>query len=158
MYYYQYKTIVGDIFIIVDDSQVLEISFTYNNKYINKETKLSLETISQIRQYLSGQLKTFDLPLKIKGSKFQKEVYNDLLEIPYGEVKTYKQVATSINNPRASQAVGNACSKNKFIIVIPCHRVISSSGLINGYAGGEKVKKYLLNLEGLTINDKRISY
>lgn len=154
MYYYQYQTIVGDIFISVDDNQVLEIAYSKKNNYINKETKLSLEAISQIRQYLRGQRKDFDLPLKIETSKFQKEVYYALLEIPYGKVKTYKQVATSIKNPRASQAVGNACNKNNFIIVIPCHRVISSSGLISGYAAGEKVKAFLLNLEKLGINNK----
>lgn len=156
MYYYQYKTIIGDIFISVDDSHVLEISFTKNNNFEQKETSLILETIKQIRQYLSGRRESFDLPLKIKATKFQKKVYFDLLKIPYGSVKTYNQVATSINNPKANQAVGSACSKNKFIIVIPCHRVIASTGLINGYAGGLKAKTFLLKLEGLQVKDNKI--
>ena len=95
-------------------------------------------------------------PLKINATKFQKEVYFDLLKIPYGSVKTYNQVATSINNPKANQAVGSACRKNKFIIVIPCHRVIASTGLINGYAGGLKAKTFLLKLEGLQVKDNKI--
>lgn len=156
MYYYKYKTIVGDIFISVDKNYILEISYTHNNYYLKKETKLSLEAISQIKQYLSGRRKSFDLPLKVRDSKFQKAVYKQLLEIPYGQIQTYKQVATSINNEKASQAVGRACSKNKFIIVIPCHRVISSSGLVGGYVGGIGIKTYLLNLERIQISNNKV--
>ena len=156
MYYFKYKTIVGDIFISANKTELLEISFTHNNDYLEKESKLILQAIKQIRQYLSGERESFDLPLKINATKFQKEVYFDLLKIPYGSVKTYNQVATSINNPKANQAVGSACRKNKFIIVIPCHRVIASTGLINGYAGGLKAKTFLLKLEGLQVKDNKI--
>ena len=89
--------------------------------------------------------------MKLKGTEFQIEVWKELSKIPKGEVRTYKQIAKSIGKPRSSRAVANACAKNPYPIVIPCHRVIRSDGLIGGYSGhgGIKRKKELLQKEGL---------
>lgn len=101
----------------------------------------------ELDEYFIGKRKVFDLPLKFNGTKFQEQVWNALLKIPYGETKTYKDIATAVGNYKASRAVGMANNKNNIIILIPCHRVIGSNGKLVGYAGGLEVKEYLLKLE-----------
>ena len=101
----------------------------------------------ELDEYFAGKRKVFDLPLKFNGTKFQERVWNALLKIPYGETRTYKDIATAIGNNKASRAVGMANNKNNIIILIPCHRVIGSNGELVGYAGGLETKEYLLNLE-----------
>ena len=91
--------------------------------------------------------------MKLKGTEFQIEVWKELSKIPKGEVRTYKQIAKSIGKPKSSRAVANACAKNPYPIVIPCHRVIRSDGTIGGYSGegGVKLKKELLKKEGVRL-------
>ena len=102
----------------------------------------------QLDEYFSGKRKKFNLPVKIKGTDFQKAVYNCLLEIPYGKTKSYKEIADIIGHKNAYRAVGSACNKNKILIVIPCHRVIASNKGLAGFALGLDIKKQLLKLEG----------
>ena len=101
----------------------------------------------ELDEYFIGKRKVFDLPLRFNGTKFQEQVWDALLKIPYGETRSYKDIATAIGNSKASRAVGMANNKNNIIILIPCHRVIGSNGGLVGYAGGLDVKEYLLNLE-----------
>ena len=101
----------------------------------------------ELDEYFIGERKVFDLPLKFNGTEFQEQVWDALLKIPYGETRSYKDIATVIGNYKASRAVGMANNKNNIIILIPCHRVIGSSGKLVGYACGLEVKEYLLNLE-----------
>ena len=101
----------------------------------------------ELDEYFIGERKVFDLPLKFNGTKFQEQVWDALLRIPYGETRSYKDIAAGIGNNKASRAVGMANNKNNIIILIPCHRVIGSSGKLVGYACGLEVKEYLLNLE-----------
>ena len=101
----------------------------------------------QFDEYFDGKRKEFDLNLIINGTDFQKSVWNALLRITYGKTASYKDIAQAINNPKACRAVGNANNKNKFWIVIPCHRVIASDGSLSGYAGKEWLKEALLNFE-----------
>jgi len=91
--------------------------------------------------------------MKLKGTEFQIEVWKELSKIPKGEVRTYKQIAKSIGKPKSSRAVANACAKNTYPIVIPCHRVIRSDGTVGGYSGqgGVKLKKELLKKEGVRL-------
>ena len=89
--------------------------------------------------------------LEVKGTEFQKKVWNELLKIPYGQTKSYKDIAIAIENERASRAVGMANNKNPIPIIIPCHRVIGSTGKLVGYAGGVNVKEKLLNIEKIVI-------
>lgn len=100
----------------------------------------------QIREYLSGERKEFDLEIKLEGTEFQKAVWREMLKIPYGETRTYSEIAAAINRPKAVRAVGTACGKNKFLIVVPCHRVVAKNGL-GGYAFGLEIKQKLLKLE-----------
>lgn len=93
----------------------------------------------------------FDLPLDARGTEFQKKVWNELLRIPYGETKSYKDIAVAIGNEKACRAIGMANNKNPIPIIIPCHRVIGSNGKLVGYAGGLNVKEKLLNIEKIDV-------
>lgn len=104
----------------------------------------------QIIEYLNGRRKSFSLPLDLRGTDFQKKVWNELIKIPYGETRTYKDVAKNINVPKGYRAVGNALNKNPILIVIPCHRVIGFGGKLTGFRGGLELKAKLLELEGIT--------
>ena len=105
---------------------------------------------NQILEYLSGTRKNFDHIelLDLGGTDFQKSVWKALLEIPYGQTSSYKQIANLIGNPKAVRAVGTACGNNPFLIIIPCHRIVKSDGSLGGFAYGSEVKKKLLKLEG----------
>ena len=146
MFYYEYKTNIGKIYISADKKNILEISFNKPN-YDKNETPLIKKTFLELEEYFNGQRKTFYLPLKLEGTDFQKKVWKELIKIPYGKTISYKELATSIGNEKACRAVGMANNKNKIMIVIPCHRVIGSNGDLTGYAGGLNIKQQLLELE-----------
>ncbi|MDD2519051.1 MAG: methylated-DNA--[protein]-cysteine S-methyltransferase [Bacilli bacterium] len=147
-YIYFYDTIIGKIGIVASNDFVTSICFGDNDdNYEILETPLIKRTYNQIDEYLKGSRKTFDIPLDYRGTEFQKCVWQTLQKIPYGETKTYKEIAKIINSPNACRAVGNANNKNPIPIIIPCHRVIGSSGKLVGYAGGLTIKEILLNLE-----------
>lgn len=107
-----------------------------------------IETERQLGAYFRGELKEFDLPLDFRGTPFQKLVWAALLKIPFGETRSYGDIARQIGLPSASRAVGAANGKNPISIVAPCHRVIGTSGALTGFAGGLPVKERLLGLEG----------
>ena len=106
------------------------------------------EVQEQITFFFKAQLKKFDIPLYERGTAFQKKVWKALQKIPYAETKTYSQIAQLIHKPKAYRAVGSSCGKNPFLLVIPCHRVLSQQGL-GGFALGLNIKKKLLKLEKL---------
>jgi methylated-DNA-[protein]-cysteine S-methyltransferase len=114
----------------------------------NNGNKMLLEALLQLRAYFAGELRKFDLPLDMQGTAFQKRVWEELLHIPYGETRSYMQVAKALGAPHAVRAVGAANGANPVPIVVPCHRVIGSSGKLTGYGGGLELKKRLLELEG----------
>jgi len=101
----------------------------------------------QLQEYLQGQRKKFTLPLDLKGTPFQRTVWNALCEVPYGETRSYGEIARHVGNGKAARAVGMANHANPVAIVVPCHRVIASDGSLGGYAGGLKRKSHLLRLE-----------
>ena len=105
------------------------------------------EAIRQLRAYFNGQLRDFDLPLEMIGTQFQKRVWHALRTIPYGETRSYSQVAAEIGSPNAVRAVGAANGKNPIPIVVPCHRVIGAGGDLVGFGGGLPWKRLLLDLE-----------
>ena len=111
------------------------------------ETPLLQEAEEQLNEYFAGVRREFDLPLAAKGTAFQQAVWAQLCKIPYGEVRTYGQLAAALGKPRASRAVGSACHHNPLCIVVPCHRVIGANGSLTGYAEGLDIKEYLLELE-----------
>ncbi len=105
-------------------------------------------TKQQLQEYFAGKRKTFDLPLAPDGTDFQRSVWQALAKIPYGELRSYGDIAHQIGKPRAVRAVGAANGRNPLPIVVPCHRVIGSNGKLTGFAGGLPVKQQLLELEG----------
>ncbi|MFA6308946.1 MAG: methylated-DNA--[protein]-cysteine S-methyltransferase [Clostridia bacterium] len=121
--------------------------YKQSDEFQINETELIRKAASQLREYLAGARKVFDLPLFVEGTDFQMKVWNILKTISYGESLSYKRVAEAIGNPKASRAVGNSCNKNPIPIFIPCHRVIGSNGDLVGYAGGIETKKMLLETE-----------
>lgn len=142
-----YKSKIGLLEIIADEKNlfiVRKIDLLDSN--INKNA-ITNEVKKQLESYFNKRLKKFDLPLNPRGSDFNKKVWNELINIPFGEVRNYKQIAKNIDNPNAYRAVGNANNKNPILIIIPCHRIIKSDGSIGGYRLGENIKKQLLDLE-----------
>lgn len=144
-----YKTTIGYIGIEENGTAITRIFFPNKGQDINcgKETELIQEAGNQLEEYLTGRRRQFDLPLAPKGTEFQKAVWNALLEIPYGETRSYKQIAEQIGNPKAMRAVGLANNRNPIVIMIPCHRVIGTDGRLVGYGGGVELKQKLLLLE-----------
>lgn len=108
---------------------------------------LLVETERQLGEYFAGDRRCFDVPLSFAGTAFQKSVWAALLAIPFGETRSYGEVAAQIGKPGASRAVGAANGRNPISIIAPCHRVIGSSGKLTGFAGGMEAKQYLLELE-----------
>jgi methylated-DNA-[protein]-cysteine S-methyltransferase len=105
-------------------------------------------TARQLGEYFAGERRAFDIPLEFRGPEFQKSVWQALLTIPFGETRTYGQIAQQIGRPTASRAVGAANGANPISIIAPCHRVIGADGSLTGFAGGMENKRLLLNLEG----------
>ena len=114
---------------------------------IVKNEHSALSDATFVQEYLNRSRKSFDFPYALQGTFFQEQVWNALCDIPFGETRTYKQIAQAIGNPKASRAVGMANNKNPISIAIPCHRVIGPNGKLVGYAGGLEMKKRLIELE-----------
>jgi methylated-DNA-[protein]-cysteine S-methyltransferase len=113
----------------------------------NAGNPLLAEAVRQLQAYFAGQLRHFDLPLDVVGTEFQRRVWIELTRIPYGETRTYRQMACAIGAPTAVRAVGAANGANPVAIVVPCHRVIGANGKLVGYGGGLPLKRRLLDLE-----------
>ena len=112
-----------------------------------QETALLAEARRQLTEYFAGARREFSLPLSLHGTEFQIKDWKALQEIPYGETRSYKQIAERIGSPKAFRAVGMANNKNRIAIIIPCHRVIGADGSLVGYGGGMDKKIWLLELE-----------
>lgn len=154
IYSYKYDTEIGTITLSESNGSILELSFKkieISDNYVIQETTLLHNASIQLNEYFSGQRKKFSLPLNPIGTPFQKKVWQALLSIPYGETRSYKDIAILIDNPKASRAVGMANNKNPISIFIPCHRVIGSNGKLVGYGGGLNIKRSLLDLESDNI-------
>ena len=147
--YFCYDTEIGTIKISENDRKIIGLGFSDLKKEneIEKETNSIRKTYLQLKEYLSGKRKSFDIEIEMMGTEFQKKVWKELLNIPYGETRSYKDVATAIGNKKACRAVGNANNKNPIAIIVPCHRVVGSNGGMTGYAGGIDIKEKLLKIE-----------
>ncbi|MCL1881237.1 MAG: methylated-DNA--[protein]-cysteine S-methyltransferase [Oscillospiraceae bacterium] len=150
IFFYEIEPI-GVFSISANDDAIRGVAFGSENLshsvYIEKETLLIQKAVTQLREYLSGKRLKFDLPLYHKGTDFQNKVWQALLDIPYGETRSYKEIAEEVGSPRAFRAVGMANHRNPLAFFVPCHRVIKSGGGLGGYAGGIHVKRFLLDLE-----------
>ena len=114
---------------------------------VSKGTDFSKQARVQILNYLSGKGKLLDFPVVHINSPFRKRVLEAQRKIPYGQTRSYREVAEMVESPRASRAVGSANAENPLLLYYPCHRIICSDGRLGGFSGGEKAKQYLLNLE-----------
>jgi len=150
IFQYSYKTELGSVTFVEEDGALLAITTHCTYEGIIQETSLIQEAFRQLTEYLKGKRKAFELPLNPKGTDFQKRVWRALCEIPYGETRSYKQIAEAIGNPKAVRAVGMANNRNPITIVVPCHRVIGANGKLVGYGGGLEMKEFLLRLESIS--------
>ena len=143
----------GKLLLVGDESGLRAVSFAQGrtpprvSPNWENDHALLREPVRQLRAFFAGELQRFDLPLKPEGTEFQLRVWNALLEIPYGETTSYGELARRLGNPAASRAVGLANGSNPIAIVIPCHRVIGSTGKLTGYGGGLENKRWLLDFE-----------
>lgn len=117
-------------------------------RLMSRPTPLLEEGRRQLLDYLAGNREYFELPLSPKGTPFQKKVWNALRAIPYGQTRSYRDIALAVDCPRGFRAVGMANNRNPIPILIPCHRVVGADGSLTGYAGGLELKRALLTLEG----------
>lgn len=144
--YAVYDSPCGRLKIGYTDTAIRYVLFT-DEKGIGKPSELSERAATQLTEYFSSKRKDFDLPLEPQGTEFRKKVWSALMEIPYGETRSYKDIAERIGNPKACRAVGGANNKNPISIIIPCHRVVGADGSLVGYGGGLDKKTMLLDLE-----------
>ena len=142
---YQFENI--SLYLVATETHLINIQFTQPQRALLQTTELLSMATIQLDEYFQGKRTTFSLPFKLTGTPFQLAVWKELQNIPYGQTTSYKEIAQKINKPKACRAVGMANNKNPLPIIIPCHRVIGSNGKLIGYAGGLKLKNYLLELE-----------
>ena len=147
IFQFTYETVLGDVTFVEEDGALLVISMKSDHGGKVTETPLIKDAFRQLSEYLIGERKEFDLPIRMRGTEFQKRVWRALLDIPYGETRSYKQIAEAIGNPKGVRAVGMANNRNQLLIVIPCHRVIGASGSLVEYGEGLEMKEFLLRLE-----------
>ena len=140
------KTPVGYIQIRADEAAIHEIRFV-NKPGKNDQSRLLAEAAKQLSTYVEGRAQSFDLPLTKQGTAFQRRVWAAARKIPSGKTVSYAELARKIRKPNAYRAVANALGENPYCIVVPCHRVVQTSGKLGGYNGGVHRKKWLLTLE-----------
>lgn len=144
-------TQIGSLTIGVEDGNVTDLLFGSNPSGSRKSdaqtVPLLMTAFRQLNEYFEGERRAFDLPLSLAGTPFQLSVWKALQTIPYGETRSYRDIAIQVGNPKAFRAVGSANHHNPIAIIIPCHRVIASDGSLGGFGGGLPVKTFLLELE-----------
>ena len=159
LYYCYLETPIGELLLAGDADGLSLIGFPKGSMrrepepdWIFNERPLA-EARRQLREYFAGKRRAFDLPLNLSGTEFQVSVLRALLEIPYGETVSYGEIAKRIGRPRAVRAVGAANGRNPLPVVVPCHRVIGSTGDLTGFGGGLDTKEALLRLEAENTHD-----
>ncbi len=154
-YYSQINSPIGPLNIAVSEKGLVALEFDRSSfppkktKYQWQESAEKTKRFAQeLHEYFAGQRREFTFPLDLRGTPFQLQCWRALLAIPYGETRTYADIARRVRKPQAFRAVGMANNRNPIAIVVPCHRVIASDGTLCGYGGGLDVKRRLLELEG----------
>lgn len=142
-----YHSPLGDMELDYEEDAVTALKMAAKKAVGEAPEGLALAVFRELDEYFQGKRKTFDIPLRTHGTPFQEKVWAALRAIPYGEVRSYKEVAEAIGHPKAYRAVGMANNANPIFIIVPCHRVIGSDGSLTGYGGGLPMKKALLSLE-----------
>ncbi|MDR4434336.1 methylated-DNA--[protein]-cysteine S-methyltransferase [Bacillus tequilensis] len=163
-YYTTAETPLGELFIAEEDDQITRL-FLSQEDWMDwretvqdterKETPYLAEAKKQLHEYFTGERKTFSLPLSQKGTPFQQKVWEALAMIPYGESRSYADIAEAVGSPKAVRAVGQANKRNDLPIFVPCHRVIGKNSSLTGYAGSKTdIKAFLLNIERISYKEK----
>lgn len=157
IYYWRYETPIGDLLAAEEDGAVIRLCMAREGGNFpeeqgegaaqEKETRVLKQVYQELTEYFQGRRRDFHTPVQLLGSSFQMDVWEALQRIPYGETRSYGQLAASIGKPRACRAVGGANHKNPVMILVPCHRVIGADGSLTGFGGGLDVKQQLLELE-----------
>ena len=153
-----YDSPIGPLLVVEEDGHIVEISFMEadtRQKFRQTErpqgqqsgATVAAACVKELESYFSGKLQKFTVPIKLTGTDFRKRVWAALVNIPYGQTISYKQLAENIGQPGASRAVGGANNNNPISIIVPCHRVIGADGSLTGYGGGLDNKTFLLELE-----------
>ncbi|MEO5586015.1 MAG: methylated-DNA--[protein]-cysteine S-methyltransferase [Flavobacteriales bacterium] len=143
---------IGKLWVESDGERITRVSFTNPGRGRHvRRPKVLTEALTQLKAYFAGRRKKFDLPLYHVGSPYRKKVWTQLERIPFGRVMTYADVASEVGG--AARSAGSACGVNLLLILVPCHRVMGSSGLLTGYAGGLWRKKWLLEHEGVLAKE-----
>lgn len=139
---------IGKMEIIEENEKIVRAEiFSGSENVAENETPLLLKTRNEFLEYFAGKRKVFDFPYEFYGTDFQKAVWRELEKIPFGETKTYGEIAAAIGKPKASRAVGGACNRNHILIAVPCHRVLGAKGKLVGFAWGTDMKQWLLGHE-----------
>ncbi|MBE5799508.1 MAG: methylated-DNA--[protein]-cysteine S-methyltransferase [Clostridiales bacterium] len=149
---------IGQLLLAEQDGMLCEIRLLQTDADFHDCDPVLDETERQLKQYFTGKREAFDLPMKMKGSAFDRAVWRQLMEIPFGETRTYGQIAAALGKPAASRAVGGACSRNPLLIVAPCHRVVASTGRLTGFAAGLDAKRVLLEHEGWMVREEHLVF
>ena len=144
---FYYKSPIGILEIELENGTIQRLRVVESCSKISKRTGYFAEVAKQLDEYFAGKRTKFELNISPKGTEFQKKVWAELLKIPYGKTKSYQEIAEAIGKPSAQRAVGSACNKNPILLLIPCHRVISKTGKLTGFACGIDRKEQLLKLE-----------
>ena len=142
-----YPCPLGTLVIGYTECKIVSVKLVSETNLPHRPSPLSDFAAGQIMEYFQGKRKDFDLPIYAPGTPFQMAVWHEISRIPYGQTRTYGQIAAILGKPKASRAVGMACNRNPLWIVIPCHRVVGKNGSLTGYAGGLDLKRFLLELE-----------
>ncbi len=154
-FYIKTKTPVGELTLIANDHALVAVLWENDDPNRvkipdlkrNDKHPVLLDADKQLKEYFAGKRTHFDIPYEFYGTAFQKSVWQRLSRIPYGERRSYAEIAKEIHSPKACRAVGAANGKNPISIIVPCHRVIGANGTLTGFAGGLKAKQFLLELE-----------
>lgn len=154
-YRISFDTSIGNLTVEEEDGGISQVYFTgyesrqasFLEEITDRKTPLLAQAEKELGEYARGQRSVFHLPLCSKGTAFQKNVWDALCTIPYGETRSYRQIAEQVGSPKGYRAVGMANHNNPISIIVPCHRVVGSNGSLTGYAGGLEHKQMLLELE-----------
>ena len=142
---------LGNILIELEDGKLVRLQFTEDPVSEEPLEGMVADVKNQLEEYFSGKRKVFDLALELKGTDFQKSVWEAVNEIPFGQTTTYMKLSQKLGNPAAIRAVGAAIGANPVLVILPCHRIIGTNGQLTGYAGGLRRKQALLELEGFAV-------
>ncbi len=150
LYYSRIDSPVGRLLLVISDRDLVAVEFGEGEVRPGwtESAEKTASVTRQLEEYFAGRRRQFNLPLDLRGTDFQKRCWQELLKIPYGETRSYREIARAIGKPSAVRAAGLANGQNPIAIVVPCHRVIGSDGSLTGYGGGLGIKRKLLELEG----------